>query len=679
MSEDLHSSLEFQSINGKEISLFTNNFKNSLTNAINPKIFIVVGRTREGKSTLLNHLLLDKTLNLPTNLRLSKPFKTRGGEEPTTKEFLFYGPIKMSEFCKRNKLEFNDQDCDCFFIDSEGSGNLYQMGKNLFHGIFALESISTSILFLSKGIIDHETILYISRHIQTSILFNSTSKEKFPGLAIIGRDIGIQNYDIPFEQQENERINQDNLKLNDLKTRLNQKIGINFSEENLKYIAEPPIDKPQLFFNSIKDLSQFIVLNSQCQSKRTPQEIINKFNLHEKFINKYPILLDTNVPMEEAFNNVFTSELQEVSNKIKEENTNLILEKINNLSLETLSNIQPENYKNNIFSELEIKFENEANLRYYGMKTIIETIYNLSLLNLKKHFNTLMQTKLDEKIQYFVNTMKSYIETAKNESEIQIKQSIFGKIDALSSQQLRELNIDQYINNNISIEIQKFHDKANSLFANIKNIIQIKDLYISKNELVKNFIKANTQEILKSKMQSCPPWPKNIPELLKEQNIQKLNPGSKYKLYLNKKPYEIIARNDGKISLPNIKATEKYKHEELPCWRSPNGHIYDDSYTKDIDNWFEPDAQFLILSSNNVSQKKWEEGGHEVFFSIFGGSKPPRPQQSMVTLSLHVDKPWTIKSFVKSGSVFISMSNNNSDMFVSGTGGSVQNIKLELK
>ena len=196
---------------------------------------------------------------------------------------------------------------------------------------------------------------------------------------------------------------------------------------------------------------------------------------------------------------------------------------------------------------------------------------------------------------------------------------------------------------------------------------------------MKNFIKANTQEILKSKMQSCPPWPKNIPELLKEQNIQKLNPGSKYKLYLNKKPYEIIARNDGKISLPNIKATEKYKHEELPCWRSPNGHIYDDSYTKDIDNWFEPDAQFLILSSNNASQKKWEEGGHEVFFSIFGGSKPPRPHQSMVTLSLHVDKPWTIKSFVKSGSVFISMSNNNSDMFVSGTGGSVQNIKLELK
>ena len=180
MSEELNPSLEFQTVNGKEISLFTQNFKNILINSVNPKLFIVVGRTREGKSTLLNHLLLDRTLNLPENLRLSRPFKARGGEESTTKEFLFYGPMKMSEFSRRNKLEFNGEDSDCFFIDTEGTGNLYQMSKNLFHGIFALESVSTCILFLSKGIIDQETILYISRHIQTSKLFNSTSKDNFP-------------------------------------------------------------------------------------------------------------------------------------------------------------------------------------------------------------------------------------------------------------------------------------------------------------------------------------------------------------------------------------------------------------------------------------------------------------------------------------------------------------------
>ena len=158
---------------------------------------------------------------------------------------------------------------------------------------------------------------------------------------------------------------------------------------------------PQLFYNSIKDLSKFIFENSGIQNKRTPNEIINKFSSHEKFINKYPILLDVNAPMEETFNNVFSLELQEVSNKIKEEETNIIIDKINNLSLVDLSTIQPENYKNNILSQLEIKFDEEANSRYYGMKIIIETIYDLSLLNLKNDFSILIQTKLDEKIQYF--------------------------------------------------------------------------------------------------------------------------------------------------------------------------------------------------------------------------------------------------------------------------------------
>ena len=260
-------------------------------------------------------------------------------------------------------------------------------------------------------------------------------------------------------------------------------------------------------------------------------------------------------------------------------------------------------------------------------------------------------------------------------------QSIFGKIDLLYSQQLRELNIDQYINKNISIEIQKFHEKVNSLFPSIKNISQTKDLYISKTELIKNFIKTNTQEKLKSKIQSCLPWPKNITELLKEQNINKLSPGAtKYELYLNKKSYEIIARNDGKKSLPNIKSTEKYRIKELPFWRNSKRLLYNDFYSEAIDNWFEPDAQFLILSKNNVSQRNWRERGHIPFFSIFRGGKPPRPQQqSKVSISIHIDKPLNIKNFVKSGSDSIPLSNNNSDILVSGTGGSVQNIKLELK
>ena len=677
MAEIVNSSLEFQNLNGKEISKFTEYFKNCLINSVNPKIFIVVGKTREGKSTLLNHILFDKSLNIPDNLRISSPFKAMGGEEGITKEFLFYGPIKASEFCRRNKLVFNGEDFDCFFIDTEGSGNLYQMSKNLYHGIFSLESITTCILFVSKGIIDQEGLLYISRHIQTSKLFNSTSNNNFPGLAIIGRDIGIQNYDISFEQQEIERVKQDNLKLNDLKGRLNQNTGINFSEENLKYIAEPPLDMKQLFCNSIKDLCKFIINNSQIQNFRNSEQIINKFSQHEKIINKYPALLDTNVPMEETFKNFFSIELQEASDKLKQDNDSLIINKINSLTLLELSNLQKESYSNNLLLEIESKFEIETNSRYQDIKIINEEQYNLSLLNLKEYFKLLIGNKINERMIYFTNQMKSFIETAKNESEINIVNSISEKIERLTSQQLRELNVEQYIEVNYPIEIRKFEEKANSLFENIKNIPQTKDLYISKMELIKNFIKTKIREKLNLKFESQPPWPKNINELLKEQKINKLVPKNIYTLYNNKKPYQIIAREDGKISIPNVKAVQNYRYEELPCWRNRNGLVYELS-NKNIDNWFEPEMQLLVLSINNVYQNNWTEGGHKVFFDIFGGSKPPRPQQKKTTISIHVDNPWTFKSFNKSGDVSISLSNNNHDIFVDGTNGSIQNIILQL-
>ena len=195
-------------------------------------------------------------------------------------------------------------------------------------------------------------------------------------------------------------------------------------------------------------------------------------------------------------------------------------------------------------------------------------------------------------------------------------------------------------------------------------------------EILENFIKTNIKDKLNSKKDSCPPWPKNIPELLKEQNIDKLVPDTKYILYMNKKPYEIIARKDGKISIPNIKVTENYRHEELSCWRNRGGMVYNDSYTIDIDSWFNPDDQILIPSKNYVSQRNWEEGGHK---SVFGKKKPPRPQQSKNTISIHICNPqFKIKSFERSGSVSASLTNNNKDMLISGTGGSIHNIKLEL-
>ena len=672
MEKALYSALEFQNIDGIEQSSFTEYFNSVLQNSINPKIFIVIGKTREGKSTLFNHILSDKTLNTP-NLRLSNPFNAQGGEEAITKEFVFYGPIKGSEISRRNNIKYIGDECDCFFIDTEGSGNLYQMSKFLYHGIFSLESIATSILFVSKGTIEQEALLYISRHIQTSKLFNSNVNNNFPGLAIISRDVGLKDYDIPFEQLDIERINQDNYKLNDLKKRLNERTQIIFDEDNLKYIAEPPLDMPFLFLNSIKDLWKFLIKNAQNQSSKTPNQIINKFISHEKIIKKYPVLLDTNVPMEETFNNVFSIELQEASNKINNENSNLIINEINNFSLLELSNFNPLIYENRVLNELENKFQNETNLRYDGMKEIIPTQYNLILLYLKENFKLLIQNKINETMKHFENQMKSFIETAQINSEIIIKQKISDEIKKLSSQQLREINIDSYVNKNTQEEIEIFEKEGNKLFENLKNISQTKDFYKAKSESLENLIKLYRKEELLKKFESHPPWPKNINELLKEQNIKNLIPQNKYTLYLNKRPYIVVARNDGKISLPNIKALEFYRYEELPCWRNSGGKVYE-SWNNNIDTWFEPETQVLLLSTCNVYQNNWSEGGHKSLFV----TRPPRPQQKKTTLNINVDNPWKIKEFNKSGSVSVSLSNYNHNMYVSGSGGSVQNIKLEF-
>ena len=67
-------------------------------------------------------------------------------------------------------------------------------------------------------------------------MFNSSLKNNFPGLSIIERDVGLENYDIPEELKEEERKNQDNLKLNELQKRLKQNTGINFTSKNLKNI-----------------------------------------------------------------------------------------------------------------------------------------------------------------------------------------------------------------------------------------------------------------------------------------------------------------------------------------------------------------------------------------------------------------------------------------------------------
>ena len=85
--------------------------------------------------------------------------------------------------------------------------------------------------------------------------------------------------------------------------------------------------------------------------------------------------MDTNVPIEDSLKNIFSIELEESSNKLKQENENLVINRINSLTLLELSKLKKDTYLNNILLEIENKFEVETNSRYYGMKKMIEIQY----------------------------------------------------------------------------------------------------------------------------------------------------------------------------------------------------------------------------------------------------------------------------------------------------------------
>jgi len=553
---------------------------------------------------------------------------------------------------------------------------------NLYQGVFSLESITSCILFVSKETADNEGIIYISRHIQASKLLNSSSNDSFPGLGIVLRDVGITNYVNSIEEQENERIKQDTLKRNEINKLLNQNTGIIFSNNNLKYIAEPPLDMKNLYLNSIKDLCRFIVTNSKNQSFKNPNEIIKKFNQQQIIVNKYPELLDTSITMEVIINNIFSIELQEIENEIKEINKQLIFDKINSFTFEDISNLPKDSYINNILLDIEDKFENEADSRYRGMKKVVESQYNSTLIKLKYYFKSLIDNKIEEKMKWFIDQMISNIETAKKESEENIKDSISHNIKNLSSEDLRTLVINDYINNNYELEIKKFKYKTNSLIKNVENIPQLKELYSINLKFLGNFIKLKIREQLNERFESQPIWPKNIYELLQEQRINTLETGKQYTLYLNKKPYYVIARNDGRVKIPDVKINQNYRYEQLECWK---GQVLYNSWDKEIDHWFEPENQLLMFYDNNVNQSNWGEGGHISFFGMLGypnANKPPRPQQKKTKLSIHIGGPWSIESYGQSGNNGVKLTNNNKDMFIEtnigNSNGSINNIKLHL-
>ena len=133
--------LQLDANNNFELS---DRFKTALQNANNPKIALVFGTTRCGKSTLLNNLLKDKNARNFNNrtIKNKRPFKANGGLNRVTVGFQFYGPISSDQFKRRNNIingNFPEGNYDLFFIDSEGAEDINGQSMNLFKALLMIQ------------------------------------------------------------------------------------------------------------------------------------------------------------------------------------------------------------------------------------------------------------------------------------------------------------------------------------------------------------------------------------------------------------------------------------------------------------------------------------------------------------------------------------------------------------
>ena len=148
-------------------------------------------------------------------------------------------------------------------------------------------------------------------------LFNNNKGILNSSLIISVRDVGIaENPENQHNnrQKEQDRINQNSRKTNDLLSRLSSQYNLTFREGEFKYFAHPFLDQTEFFWNSIKDLTKFLLeKTSNNQENISLENKISKFNITMDLIIQYPDLLEPNKPLEQIFNFIFEQKLKDIT------------------------------------------------------------------------------------------------------------------------------------------------------------------------------------------------------------------------------------------------------------------------------------------------------------------------------------------------------------------------------
>ena len=181
----------------------------------------------------------------------------------------------------------------------------------------------------------------------------------------------------------------------------------------------------------------------------------------------------------------------------------------------------------------------------------------------KDNSNLIVKNKLLEDESFalkinpdLLNTQKLFLNSSiKLYNDVMLKLLvIFNKesnnINVKTSKQLREFNIDSYYNEKLAEFNKLFNDICEEDFYQNQNYLT-SDIQDVKKKLT-SFFKEAIRNIVQNKYNDSIIYPKNIKELLKEQNISNLTKGKEYELYYNLMKYKVVVLDNEKVTLPGL-------------------------------------------------------------------------------------------------------------------------------
>ena len=159
----------------------------------NPRLLLIYGKTREGKSTTLNQIIRG---NIDTWKYTNKsPFLSKTSQQSITFGCDIYGPIKISEINKRHQIRKEiKEDYDIFFCDTEGLFSMNKQSECLIPGILTLLQVCTFSIIMINNVLDSNTVDQVASEIQFTKILQQINKDIKSPLVSIYIKFNLQKY-----------------------------------------------------------------------------------------------------------------------------------------------------------------------------------------------------------------------------------------------------------------------------------------------------------------------------------------------------------------------------------------------------------------------------------------------------------------------------------------------------